>query len=321
MPKPTLALVSEPPDAVRRAPLPPNHKPYWTLRADFPAPDGTVFLRYSAPESGDDCLDVLTPGGKRLQRLTDTPLVQTPPAALRARYLSPATRRGPLMDFRQPYSGDRTLHLFHLAFPDGLSGVGTLEREFGEGEHAWNGLRFVEAAAKNSPDALDASTPALFPASLLGERTRFAVAVFGGHRFVLRWTKSGERHTLEILDPRGRRLAVHRLTDGFSATRFTSLSAMWLDEKRARGPVLETRDSDSVRLHVFTEGFQKLVCAQDFNDSSTSLYATTVSLRRDGRGVLTVTESYSERGGEDGSGGESHETDYVWTGRGFAERR
>ncbi|MBB6051651.1 hypothetical protein [Armatimonas rosea] len=69
-----------------------------------------------------------------------------------------------------------------------------------------------------------------------------------------------------------------------------------------------------VRVHVFPDGFTKLLCAQDFNDSSSSIAATTVEFSRDKRGLLIVSESYSEREG----GG--HTTDYFWTGHRFKEK-
>jgi hypothetical protein len=318
MSTPTLTLARIVPDAVRRAELAPGHKLRWTLKAEFPAPHGTVFLRYSEPEQGDNRLDVLTAAGKRLHRLEDVGLGAAVPAGLRAEWLEPHARKSPLASFTQP-DDERKPRRFWLSFPDGFSGICTQSREWGDAtKYAWNGLRFVEAASARQPDAIDVS----FPSALASKNvTRFGAAVFGGRRFLLRWVAAGERATLEVLDVRRRLLGRHRLADDFSATTFRSLSAMWLDEKRKRGPILEARDSDSVRLHVFSDNLSRLICAQDFNDGSSSISATTVVFGRDKRGVLTVTESYSERGGEDGSGGESHDTDYVWSGRSFQEKK
>ena len=317
MPMPHLSLVASPPDAIRRAPLLPGHKPCWILKAEFPAPYGTVFLRYSKPEQGDNCLDVLTAAGKRLHRLEDVELDASVPGGLRAEWLDSRARKGPLANFTQ-LDDERKPRRFWLAFPEGFSGICTLSREWDDKQKwAWNGLRFVEAENASQPDALDVSCPSALASK---KRTRFAAAVFGGRRFLLRWIAAGERATLEVLDVRGRLVARHRLADDFSATTFR-LDAMWLDEKRKRGPILQTRDSDQVRLHVFSDDLSRLICAQDFSDFSTSISATSVILGRDKRDVLTVTENYSERGGEDGSGGESHDTNYFWSGRSFQVKK
>ena len=315
---PTLTLARAVPDAVRRVPLLPGHKLRWTLKAEFPAPHGAVFLRFSKPEEGDNCVDVLTAGGKRLHRLEAAWLDAVVPGGLRAEWLDPRERKGLLTSLTQP-DDERIPRRLWLAFPDGFSGICTQSRDWGDKPKlAWNGLQFVDAASARQPDALDVSAP---PTLASKSATRFGATVFGKRRFLLRWTKSGERATLEVLDVRGRILGRHRLADDFSATTFRSLGAMWLDEKRKRGPILEARDSDSVRLHVFSDDLSRLICVQNFSDSSSSISATTVSFGRDKRGVLTVTESYSERGGEDGSGGESHDTDYVWSGRSFLEKK
>jgi hypothetical protein len=319
MANPTLVLIPNPPDAVRQAALVSGHTCRWTLKATFPAPHGTVFLRYSEPEQGEDALDVLSSAGKLLQRLRDThlpsDLLKVAPKTLGAGWLDPRTQKGPMAIFTLLDYEDKTPYRMWLAFPEGFVGICTLSREWDTTKkYAWNGLEFTEANERNAPAATDVSPP---PALIVPGTTRFGAAFFGGRRFLLRWTKTGGQITLAILDSRGRLLARHRLQDDFSATKFTTLSAMWLDEKRKHDPILQARDSDMVRLHVFSDDFSRLICVQDFNDSSSSISATTVRFGRDKRGILTVTEIYSERTFDDGSGGESHETNYVWNGHSF----
>lgn len=305
MDTPTLAFVSSVPEPLRRVALPPDHKLCWTLRAEFPAPHGAIFLRYSAPDDGDDELLVLTPTGKPLQRLSDTGREKKVPKTLQALWLAPRERKGLLLQ----------LDGLRLAFPDGFSGLCSLsDVSATETEFVWNGLRFVEAEQRSLPDADAFAPPLLLPKPRYGGQRRFGAAIFAGRRYFLRWTKAGPLQYLELATVSGKTLSVHRLDDGFAGAEDTSLRALWLDSKRERGPVLVVRDSDMVRVHVFTDGFTKLLCAQDFNDSSSSIAATTVEFSRDKRGLLIVSESYSEREG----GG--HTTDYFWTGHRFKEK-
>lgn len=304
MDTPTLALVSSVPEPLRRVALPPDHKVCWTLKAQFPAPHRTVFLRYSAPDDGDDQLLVLTTSGRALQRLRDTGLERKVPRTLQALWLAPREKKGPLLQ----------LDSLRLAFPDGFSGLCSLsDLSDTETKFAWNGLRFVEESLKLAPDADTFAPPLGLPKPRYGSQRRFGAASFAGRRYFLRWTQAGRLHYLELASTSGKTLAVHRLEDGFAAAGDTSLSALWLDDKHKHGPVLVVRDSDMVRVHVFTDGFSKLLCAQDFNESSSSISATTVEFSRDKRGQLIVYESYSEREG----GG--HTTDYLWTGDRFRQ--
>ncbi|WP_309715249.1 hypothetical protein [Armatimonas sp.] len=303
--KESLTAISSLPAPVRRVALAPGHKLCWMLKAEFPAPHGTVFLRYSAPEDGDNELLVLTTSGKALQRLRDTGLEKEAPKTLEALWLAPREKKGPLLQ----------LDHFRLAFPEGFSGLCSLsDLSATETKFAWNGLHFVEEALKSAPDADAFAPPLALPKPKYGGQIRFGAAIFGGRRYFLRFAKAGPLQFLEIATTGGKTLAVHRLESNFAGAGDTSLSALWLDDKRKRGPVLVARDSDTVRVHVFTEGLAKLLCAQDFSDSSSSISATTVEFSRDKCGLLIVSESYSEREG----GG--HTTDYVWTGRSFEEK-
>ena len=306
MSMPTLTVVpdAQVPDAVKSAPLPEGIRVAWTLKAEFPTPHGTVFLRYSAPEDGDDELLVLTTSGKALQRLRDTGWEKKAPKTLQALWLAPREKKGPLLQ----------LDHFRLAFPEGFSGLCSLnDLSATETKFAWNGLHFVEEALKSAPDADAFAPPLSLPKPKYGGQTRFGAAIFGGRRYFLRFAKAGPLQFLEIATTSGKTLAVHRLESNFAGAEDTSLSALWLDDKRKLGPVLVARDSDTVRVHVFTEGLAKLLCAQNFSDSSSSISATTVEFSRDKRGQLIVSENYSEREG----GG--HTTDYVWAGDRFRE--
>jgi hypothetical protein len=75
---PTLALISNFPRAVRRTVLVPGHTCRWMLRATFPTPHDTVFLRYSKYSKSEqdrsvvDALDILLPSGKLLQGAEQT---------------------------------------------------------------------------------------------------------------------------------------------------------------------------------------------------------------------------------------------------------
>jgi hypothetical protein len=320
---PIITLLKTLPPAIAGAPLPayPADLAYeskyvvcWTLKATFPAPHGTVYLRYARPDSGEDCLDVLTPDGKRLQRLWDAPLMDKPPVRLSARWLAPGEKKSPLVGFEQKFPDDDAPKPVRIAFPDGFAGLCSLSRLYEpKKKHVWDGLQFVEG----KPGALSAdrfAAPERLPASRLGKMTGFGALLLRGRRYLLRWTGQNEKNVaLEILSASGRTLIKHRLKDDFGATRSTSLSALWLDEKRQRGPILQTRDSDQVRLHVFSDDLQKLICVQDFDDGSSSLAATTVSFERDKRGVLEVWENYSN------SDGDSSRTGYRWSGSGFGE--
>lgn len=323
MATPTLTIVKTVPDAVKRAPVLIQHKVLWTLRADYPTSYGTVYLRYSTPEGRGDSLDVISPQGKIIQRLMDTPLSsRVAPRKLQAGWLTPGRNSGPVLRWEQlPPDADRPDRYF-LAFPDGFTGLCTLTSVYGsEPNVAWNGISFVDAKYKNEPDVTVCSEPRIFPKSNRGAQTRFAAAIYDRKRYILRWGQTGMRYWLEVLNAKGKRLALHWLRDDFAGTSRSSLGAMWLDEKRERGPVLETRDSDLVRLYVFNEGFTKVICTQDFNDSSSSISATTVSFDRDKRGLLTVSESYSERPDEEGHGGNSSQTNYFWNGSSFVARK
>ncbi len=317
---PKVTLVTPPP-AVQKAAFPTESAPYkiwWVLKAEFPAPHGTIFVRYAAPESGVDCLDVLTPTGKRLQRLRDVPLMDKfLPVRLQGRWISPYEKKGPLITFEQRFPDDKENKTLYLAFPDGFNGLCTLSRAYDpRKKHVWDGLSFVEEAdrTKTGITAERFSAPELLPPSRQRSMTGFGALMKKDRRYLLRWTSQGEKNfMLEILDKTGRVLARHRLQDDFGATSFTFLSAMWLDEKRRRGPILEVRDSDQVRLQVFSDDFQRLLCVQDFNDGSSSLAATTVAFERDKRGILEVWENYSSSDGDHSS------TGYRWTGRAFQE--
>ena len=332
---PTISLVTTLPDAVRRVALPTGYKISGTLRAEFPPPYGAVYLRYAThadnnlTHADNNLLEVITPSGTLLQHLVDT-AIKVNPAFLHANpsWLAPQNQqeqKGPVIAFRQellaqdkkPYQ-----HEFRLSFPDGFSHLCTLSDwpttgEKGEPQHVWNGLGFVEETEEGKPDADDFSPPTILPKPRQGTQTRFGATVFGTSRYLLRWTRAKSRHYLEISDANGRFLCYHRLRDDFGTDKFTTLGALWLDDKRKQDPIVLVRDSDQVRLHVFSEGFTRLLCVQDFNDSSSSIAATTVNLGRTKQGILTITESYSERGDEEGKGGDSHETDYVWDGRRF----
>ena len=175
---------------------------------------------------------------------------------------------------------------------------------------------------KKKPHYDDSPVPAGFPQSRCGSTARFGKALFD-RLYYLRWVSERKQTSLEVLDSRGKTLVRHPLTDSFVLDkRFISVSADWLDARRKRGPMLIACDSDQVRVHVFTDGLAKLLCTQDFNDSSSSISATTVEFGRDKRGIFTVTESYSERGDEEGNPSENnHSTEYHWTGRGFEAGR
>ena len=244
--------------------------------------------------------------------------------------MEPTRKRGPLL-----YLRTSTWHLLY-AFPDGFSGFfsensaptrlfktvrfvpdsrGFVAPQWGKERWYWSGASFVGKASV--PDIEEGTPPRQLRLAPTKEETRFA-AVFFDRFYYLRWVTQGKKAILEVLDKSGRRLAHHALQDTFGASpRFTFLTAIWADDKRKRQPVVIVRDSDQVRVHVFTDGLRTLLAAQDFNDSSTSISATTVSFGCDKHGLLTVTESYSERGGDDGSPGASSENSYRWTGKEF----
>ncbi|MGC4046491.1 MAG: hypothetical protein QM758_22085 [Armatimonas sp.] len=324
MSSPTLTLAKTIPDAMKHTPVLILHKVLWTLRADYPAPHGTVYLRFSVQESGEDCLDIITSQGRILQRLMDTPFsLRVPPRKLQAGWLALGRTTAPLLRWEQLPPGENYPAPYFLAFPDGFAGLCTLSEAYErKTTYAWNGIRFVEAKQKNEPDVTICSEPRIFPKSKssMGAQTRFAAAIYGGRRYMLRWGQTGMRYWFEVLDSKGKRLALHWLKDDLAGTSRSTLGAMWLDEKRHEGLVLEARDSDLVRLYVFTDDFGKLLCTQSFDDSSSSIAATTVSFDRDKRGLLTVSESYSERPDEEGHGGTSSETNYVWDGHSFVSR-
>ena len=333
---PTLTLVKSPPPAVARVPLPiysqkntnynPKYVVAWFLKATFPTPDGTVYLRYCVPEKsqgGDDFLEVFTPDGKRLQSLRNGPLTsQFLPARLSARWLAQREHKGLLLYFEQTFHDDKQPKPIFIAFPDGVTGFCSISRAYEHNKkYVWNGLEFIRADPTEDLGALifagKFDAPRQLPPTQFGEATRFGAVFARNRRFFLRWTNQvGKRFFLEILDKSGSALARHRLPDGFDPG---GISALWLDSKHQRNPIIETRDSDQVRLHVFSDDFQKLLCIQDFNDGSSSISATTVAFERDKRGILEVWESYSERGDEDGSGGASSSTGYRWNGHGFQE--
>jgi hypothetical protein len=162
---PELAVDLAPPAAVKRAPLPPGTKLFWTLKAVYPAPDGTVWVRYSEREGGDspgEFFEVLTATGTLLQRAeVDTSFSANPPAGRQALYLEPVKRRGPVLYFPAGY-----LH-YLFAFPDGFAGflsensVGaddgeppltfatdgrglTVARRKSGERYAWTGVTFTE---------------------------------------------------------------------------------------------------------------------------------------------------------------------------------
>lgn len=329
---PTLTLVKDLPRAVASVPLPASaddaffqrrYVVHWTLKAEFPAPYGTIYLRYAEPEKWDNCLDVLTPSGKRLQRLRNVSLMDTPlPARLSGRWLAPRERKGPLLAFVQKFPNDDAPSPIYVAFPDGFAGFCSISRAYRDDKkYVWNGLEFVEGDSKDdrsgSLSAGRFTAPELLAPTRLGKTTRFGAAFVKNRRYLLRWTNQGDKKFfLEILDASGRTLAQHRRPDGFDPG---GIGAMWLDSKRHRNPILQTRDSDQVRLHVFSDDFRKLLCVQDFNDGSSSIAATTVAFERDKRGILEVWENYSERGDEDGNGGASSSTSYRWNGQAFQE--
>lgn len=327
---PELKIDPSPPAAVGRAPVPRGGKAFWTLRAVYPAPYGSVWVRYWEADN-NEYLDVLMASGMLLQRARLDPSPGTDaPVFCEALYLEPTRKRGPLLHLRTV-----AWHLLYV-FPDGFSGFfsensvplhssktvrfvpdsrGFVGLQPGKERQPWSGVSFVEE--KPGPDISEGTAPVRLPVSPTQEETRFA-AVFFDHFYYLRWVTRGKKAILEVLDKSGRRLAHHALQDTFGASpRWTFLSAIWADDKLKRQPVVIVRDSDQVRVHVFTDGLRTLLAAQDFNDLSTSISATTVSFGRDKHGLLTVTESYSERGGEDGSPGNSRESSYRWTGKAF----
>ena len=328
MPEPKIDFV--PPIAVGRAPLPKGGKAFWTLRAVYPVPYGSVWIRYWEMDN-NEYLDVLTASGMLLQRARLDPSPGTDaPASCEALYLLPTRKRGLLL-----YLRTETWHLLY-AFPDGFSGFfsensvaiesskavrfvpdsrGIVGLQLGKERRYWSGISFAEG--KPGPHISEGTAPNRLPVSPTQEKTRFA-AVFFDRLYYLRWVTRGQKATLEVLDKSGRRLAHHALRDTFGASpRWTFLNAVWADDKHKRQPVVVVRDDDQVRVHVFTDGLRTLLVSQDFNDSSTSISATTVSFGRDKHGLLTVTESSSERGGEDGSPGNSSESSYQWDGKAF----
>jgi hypothetical protein len=182
-------------------------------------------------------------------------------------------------------------------------------------------LRFVEKTARNNPDVLRGTVPIVFSAIQKGEVKCFASAIFD-KCYLLRWVKIGKRVNLQILTPKGVLLFAHPLADDFTTqSGLIDFTAKWLNKTRKTGPVLIARTSDSVRVHVFTQGLTRLICAQDFSDFSTSLSATSANTEYDKKGVLVVTESYSEQGDEDGNpSSNNHTTTYVWNGKKFVEK-
>lgn len=330
---PELKIDLSPPPAVNRVAVPPGAKVFWILKAVYPAPYGTVWVRYWEKEY-DEYLDIVTASGGLLQRVRLDPSPnQKPPLSCTAHYLEPTRRRGPLL-----YLRSSSWHLFY-AFPDGFSGFlsenseaisqfstvhftqdkrGFTALNLGTKRLHWTGVSFADRKSPSEiADISEGSAPRRLPLSPTKEAARFAAAHFD-RLYFLRWVTKGEKASLEVLDKTGRPLARHALRDTFGTSpRSTFLSADWADDRRKRSPVVVVRDSDMVRVYVFSDGLRTLLAVQDFNDSSSSLSATTVSFGRDKHGLLTVTESYSERGGDDGSGGSSHESSYRWTGKSF----
>lgn len=314
--QPTLRSVSALPLAVRRLPVPKGYRVSGGLEAHFPAPFGTVYLRYLVHTELPARLEVVTPQGGLLQRTESRDLPDKLPTRLSAHCLDTARKRGPLLRLLD----DEWVYLW--AFPDGFSGLLSLNQIPHEAEknHVWSGVSFVEKGGTVGPDWCRASAPTRLPVSPYGTTVRFGAVRFETTLF-LRWVSERRSTRLEVLDRSGKILARHRLTDSFTADDdFVGMTADWLDTKRKRGPVLIARTSDSVRVHVFTDGLRALVCEQDFSDFSTSISATHTVFGRDKSGLLTVSEDYSERGDEEGNPSENnHVTDYVWKGKGFVK--
>ena len=314
---PALKIPRSIPVAVERAALLPGYEKFWLLQADFPAPHGTVYVRFSRPEQGDNCLEVITGSGKFLQRLMDCSAMKTTPQQLGASWLFPKERKGPLLLFRQRYPDEKEQTPMFLAFPEGFSGLCTLSRQnFAYKPVRWNGIQFSEAGDVSQPDAEDIDAPLAFRRRGWESKPDLRWPFLGRIGTFCAGARTAENSpgiSRQVgQDPRAPSAERRLWRDESHEHRAT-----WLDDRRKRGPILIARDSDQVRVQVFSDGFQKLLCAQDFNDSSTSIYATTVALLRDKHGILTISEDYSERGGEDGSPGSSHSTGYVWNGRGF----
>jgi hypothetical protein len=319
---PELKVITRCPEVVERVPLPKKDtQVLWRLVATYPAPLGTVYLRYSSK----DMLEIITPFGKLLQRLDmSADSLQATPQEPTATYL-PATparaavAQAPLLSF----FNDGKL-LYHFAFPDGFSGFCAISLQDKEDATAvpstWNGLRFVEKTARNNPDVLRGTVPIVFSTIQKGEVKCFASAIFD-KCYLFRWVKAGKRIHLQILTPKGALLATHPLADDFTTELGTDFTAKWLNKTRKTGPILIARTSDSIRVHVFTQGLTRLICAQDFSDFSTSLSATSANTEYDKKGFLVVTENYSEQGDEEGNpSSNNHTTMYVWNGKKFVEK-
>jgi hypothetical protein len=329
---PELKVDSAPPVAVQRVSVPYSGKIFWTLRAVYPEPYSTVWVRYWESDN-DEYIDILTASGQILQRVRlVTSAGQEPPVICAALYLEPRRQRGPLL-----YIKSSSLHHFY-ALPEGFSGFfsesderiefsqplrftqdhrGFVLLQLGKERRHWSGVRFAEGT--EGPDIVDGTAPVRLPLAPTKEKTRFATAIFDRVYFV-RWVTKGEKAILEVMEKAGKCFARYPLRDTFGASQgWSQLSAVWVDDRRKRTPAIIVRDSDQVRVHVFGDGLRTLLAVKDFNDSSSSISATTVSFGRDKKGLLTVTEAYSERGDENGNGGDSHDTNYRWTGRDFVE--
>lgn len=309
-----LVLDPNPPAALNRHPPSPQTRVRWVLRAAYPAPFGTVYVRYNAHVSKKQgSVDVLTPAGKLLQR---SGFRETPPDKLSNLRATTLPNGAPLLRFADAQWN------YLWAFPDGFDSLFSMSLLLKEQKPVWNGLAMVksEKGAETGPYVTDCDVPATFAPLPQGHIARGCAAVLFEHRAFLRWVQTGNMVHVEVLNPRGRLLARQRFgtAPAFGVPpRSYFLSALWLDEKRKRGPVVEIRDSDQVLLMVWGQGLTgPLVCAS-FDDSSSSLSATTVSYERDKNGILEVWESYSERPDENGEGGNNHSTGYRWNGHGF----
>jgi hypothetical protein len=334
---PTLVRETSSPAALRRPPALPGAKVFWTLKATYPAPYGMVWLRYY--EVGHDpYLELLNAQGQRLQQIPlSGSISEKPPLDLRALYLEPGRQRGPVLYFKT------TEYHYLCVFAEGFTNFlslntvwidkeephplqieperrGTLGLKMGKDTYAWSGVSFVQNPTPStlSADVYEGKAPLRWPLTPTREETRFAAVMFH-HLYFLRWIPKGERAILEILDKSGRRIAYHNLSSSFGASpRFTTLTAMWLEEKQKRGPVLEIRESDMLELYVFSDSLRTLHALQDFSDFSNSISSTTTSFGRDKNGLLTVTESTIENEG-DGKQTAPSERNYHWNGKRFVE--